>query len=101
MILRGAGYAADAVADGRAALAYLRSHPAPRLIVLDLMMPVMDGWQFLAERLKDETLSAAPVVVFSATAGFHGDLLRRLGAGEVVRKPATDDELLAAVRHYY
>jgi CheY-like chemotaxis protein len=98
MLLQGEGYTADSVSDGRAALAYLRSGaPAPHLIILDLMMPVMDGWQFLRERLKEAALAAIPVVVFTATGALDVLGLRRLGADHVLRKPADAGELLGVV----
>lgn len=94
------GRAADAVYDGRAALDYLRGRPAPRLILLDLLMPVMDGWQFLTELQGDAALAAVPVVVFTAAAGYDGTMLRGLGAADVVRKPADQAELLDVARRY-
>ncbi len=43
-LLEDEGYTASAVANGQAALDYLHTHPAPCCIILDLYMPVMDGW---------------------------------------------------------
>jgi CheY-like chemotaxis protein len=57
------GYAALGVENGRRALEALETMEAPRLILLDLMMPVMDGWQFLAERARRSY--ATPVVLLS------------------------------------
>jgi CheY-like chemotaxis protein len=87
-------------ADGRAALAYLRCHPAPRLILLDLMMPVMDGWQFLAERHRDPGLAAVPVVVCTASSGIDAPGVWAMGAEDVLHKPADPDDVLDAVRRY-
>jgi CheY-like chemotaxis protein len=61
--LRDEGYAALGVENGRRALEVLETMQAPRLILLDLMMPVMDGWQFLAERARRSY--ATPVVLLS------------------------------------
>jgi chemotaxis family two-component system sensor histidine kinase/response regulator PixL len=94
------GYPAAAVPDGRAALDYLRCHPPPRLIVLDLAMPEMDGWEFLVERHKDPKLVAIPVVIFTAASGIDAPALRALGADELLHKPADAEELLAAVGRY-
>jgi CheY-like chemotaxis protein len=98
VLLRSEGYQTAEAADGRAALAYLRSHPAPGLIFLGLTMPVMDGWQFLAERHRDPDVAAVPVVVFTAANGIDDPAIRAMGAEEVLHKPANDDDLLAAVR---
>jgi signal transduction histidine kinase len=60
------GYDVVTAAHGAEALAYLRTHAKPRLILLDLTMPVMNGMQFIAERRRDANLATVPVVVMSA-----------------------------------
>jgi CheY-like chemotaxis protein len=100
LLLRAEGYQTAQAADGREALAYLRGQPAPRLILLDLMMPVMDGWQFLTERHRDPRLAAVPVVVFTAASGIDARAVRAMGAQDVVHKPADADDVLAAVRRH-
>lgn len=65
------GYHVFTAADGSQALELLAREPAPRLILLDLMMPVMDGYEFLRARKAAPALAAIPVVVVSA---FSGDL---------------------------
>jgi len=72
--VREAGYAVVAVADGAEALAYLRRAPPPYSIVLDLTMPVMDGWGFLEERNRDAALRPIPVIVLSALRGVEGQV---------------------------
>jgi CheY-like chemotaxis protein len=64
-ILRDAGYSVEGVCDGRAALARLRQGPRPDLITLDLIMPEMDGWQFVAELKATPALAEIPVVTVS------------------------------------
>lgn len=64
--LQDAGYEVRTVASGREALVELRSGYQPALILLDLMMPAMDGWQFREEQLRDSRLQGIPVVVISA-----------------------------------
>jgi CheY-like chemotaxis protein len=96
-VLRDEGYSVVTAANGAEALAALRSDvPLPSLIVLDLMMPVMNGWKFLDERLSDATLSRIPVLVLSA------DPTRQLatsrGAVAVVSKPFDLPRLLKQVR---
>lgn len=65
--LEAAGYRIAAFQNGLDALEWLRgAGHAPQLILLDLMMPVMDGWQFREEQLKDAALAVIPLVVLSA-----------------------------------
>jgi CheY-like chemotaxis protein len=83
MALELENYSTALAADGAAALAWLRANPAPRLILLDLMMPVMDGWQLFDHLRRDERLSRVPVVVITAFG-------RELGSVEqlpVLKKP--------------
>lgn len=62
------GYRVESAEDGRQALQKLKAGLDPSIILLDLIMPVMDGYQFRAEQLKDGALAAIPVIVFSAAA---------------------------------
>lgn len=65
------GYGVASVADGGAALEHLATKPAPDVVLLDLRMPKMDGYEFLERRASDEALSMVPVVVISGTTGAH------------------------------
>jgi CheY-like chemotaxis protein len=100
LALRQQGYATTEAADGAAAAAALRAGPPPRLVLLDLMMPATDGWDFLATRRLDPVLAAVPVVAFTAAGGVGQDTARALGVDAVVSKPAEFDELLAVVRRF-
>jgi CheY-like chemotaxis protein len=87
--------------NGLEGLAALRED-RPSVILLDLSMPVMDGWRFRHEqqRLPDRDLAGIPVVVLSA---LH-DCERQaqvLGAVDVIPKPIDFDRMLAVVRRYY
>ena len=64
-ILEEEGYAVREAANGREALD-VAARELPSLILLDLMMPVMNGWQFRAEQIKDPRLAPVPVLVISA-----------------------------------
>jgi two-component system chemotaxis response regulator CheY len=61
------GYQVASAANGQEALVLLRdAAERPCVIVLDLMMPIMDGWTFLAEQQADEALAAIPVIILTA-----------------------------------
>ena len=87
--------------NGMVGLEALQEH-RPSLILLDLTMPVMDGWRFRAEqqRLSDGQLAEVPVVVLSALpeAESHAAKLR---AVDTIPKPIDFDRMLAIVRRYY
>jgi CheY-like chemotaxis protein len=95
-ILELEGYVVREAVNGREALDISAAGPTPDLILLDLMMPVMDGWQFRAEQLKNPGLSKVPVVVISADAGVH-EKVATFGAASVLPKPISLDKLLGAV----
>jgi CheY-like chemotaxis protein len=92
------GYSVTATCDGAAALDYLRSRERPRVILLDLMMPVMDGWALRLELLKDRALASIPVVVLSG-AGSIPTEAAALGAVAFVTKPFDTKRLLELVGH--
>ncbi|MFP2931075.1 response regulator [Pyxidicoccus sp. 3LG] len=82
--------------NGREALDLLRElTSAPRVILLDLMMPVMNGWQFLEERQKDAALVAIPVVVMTATAD---ETVWAMHVSLLLRKPVSYEQLVEAVK---
>jgi CheY-like chemotaxis protein len=99
-LLERQGYAVATASHGWEALEYLRGHEPPGLVLLDLMMPEMDGWEFLHARRHRRDLWDVPVVVFSAVADFKGPDPRALGAAEVLTKPVGLADALAAVRRY-
>ena len=100
LLLGREGYGVSQAANGGQALAYLRSAPRPSLVLLDMMMPVMDGWQFLAARHQEPALAAPPVVVLTAASGMSPATARALGANDVLQKPVDADDLLDVVRRY-
>jgi CheY-like chemotaxis protein len=99
-ILELEGYVVRQAVNGREALDISAEQPTPSLILLDLMMPVMDGWQFRAEQMKDPALSKVPVVVISADASVH-EKVASFGAASVLPKPISLDRLLRAVESLY
>ncbi|RKG80446.1 response regulator [Corallococcus exercitus] len=92
------GYTVVTAANGAEALRYLRANVAPSLILLDLMMPVMDGYAFREVQREDPALSHIPVFILSA--GHLGDRVRSLGVAGVFKKPLLLDALLAAIQEH-
>ena len=66
MLLEWEGYQVDCAANGQEALDYLHGQGEPELILLDVMMPVLDGEEFRREQQRDPSLAKIPVVVVSA-----------------------------------
>ena len=92
-ILEDEGYSVSTAGNGREALQFLRYGVVPELILLDLMMPVMSGWEFRDEQLGDPRLAPIPVVVLSATPDVH-QTAAALGAASWVRKPFEMGEVI-------
>jgi CheY-like chemotaxis protein len=93
------GYTPAAACNGVEALAYLRgNNERPCLILLDLMMPVMDGQAFRAEQRADPALASIPVVVVSAYRDVHR--YEQELAAECLAKPVRLDTLLATARRH-
>ena len=96
-VLEGAGYSVIEAANGAEALARLRALDSPpAVILLDLMMPVMSGYEFRVEQLRDDTLATIPVVVLSAVADVDG-AATALSAAGLLKKPVGLNELLAEI----
>ena len=96
-VLEDAGYDAASAGNGREALDFLRSSPPPCLVLLDLMMPLMDGLSFIAEKEADSELAHIPVVVITAAAGSR---LRSIAPRHVLPKPLKIEKLVGTVREY-
>jgi CheY-like chemotaxis protein len=73
----------------------LRAGPLPDVILLDLMMPVMNGWQFREEQKKDPRLAAIPVVVLSADSSLRDKA--GLFGGKYLSKPVNIESLLGMI----
>lgn len=90
------GYTVDVAENGRVALDHLHVSPPPQVILLDLSLPVMDGWDFLEERRKYGSLLKVPVVVITAfkVAHLHSDMTT------ILRKPYDLRTLLDEIRRF-
>jgi CheY-like chemotaxis protein len=96
-LLEGAGYRVACAADGREALERLRQPERPFLILLDLAMPVMDGWEFRARQRQSPPLAPIPVILVSGDDDLPGKAAS-LGAAVYFPKPVPFEGLLRAVR---
>ncbi|WXB20232.1 response regulator [Pendulispora albinea] len=102
MILEDEGYTVACASNGREALTYLRElcargdNPPPNLILLDLMMPVMDGAEFCLHQRQDPRLAEIPVVIVTAS-GQAKEHASALHAKAFIYKPLALDTLLEKV----
>jgi CheY-like chemotaxis protein len=94
-LLRDADYDVEVATSCRDALQRLAEAPAPNLILLDMIMPEMDGWAFMQSRRCDPVLSSIPVVVMSG--GGDSVLSRAPVASGYLAKPLVPERLLQAV----
>jgi len=91
------GYQPETASNGKEALDFLHGGGRPDLILLDLMMPVMDGWEFRRRQREDPQLSKLPVVILSA---LDQSRASELGGAAFLKKPLDFDRLLELVRSY-
>jgi CheY-like chemotaxis protein len=98
-VIEDSNYRTIRAANGAVALQKLRGGPRPCVILLDLMMPVMDGHEFLAEQQSDAALKEIPVVVLSAHLdGAHGGA--QMSAAAFLKKPIDLAELLSTIERF-
>lgn len=93
------GYRVVGAANGQEALNMLRKGLVPNLILLDLMMPVMSGMQFLDEQQADARLASIPVVLLSADRNSQEKVLSSAPV-EYLEKPVRLTDLLDTVERY-
>ncbi|HEY3191039.1 MAG TPA: response regulator [Solirubrobacteraceae bacterium] len=98
-LLESDGYRVLVASSGMEALALMRrAEPPPGVVLLDLMMPGMDGWDFRAAQLSDARLAAIPVIVTSAhPLARHA---ANTGVAAVLQKPVDPQALLTAVARH-
>jgi CheY-like chemotaxis protein len=95
-LLESEGYAVETARDGREALDKLARMEPPQLVLLDLKMPVMDGWQFLSERSRDAASIKVPIVLLSGLPFIPN----APGVSDFLSKPINPSRLLACVRRF-
>jgi CheY-like chemotaxis protein len=94
-LLREEGATLVTAANGRDALATLRATEPPDLILLDLMMPVMDGWEFRVAQRADRALAGIPIIALSADSSAKA---RAIAADAYLRKPIDVPGLVTSIR---
>lgn len=95
-ILTGEGNDVVTATNGREALTLLRDDTEPCVILLDLLMPGMNGWQFAAELRADDALRDLPLAIVAANPRFKPEA-EKLGAQRWLGKPVDIDVLLSTV----
>lgn len=91
-LLEDEGYQVLEASNGREALARLR-HGSVCVVLLDLMMPIMDGWEFREEQLADPAIASVPVVIITASGRTNGSL----GGVDILKKPLRVETVLEVV----
>jgi CheY-like chemotaxis protein len=89
------GFAPVRAGNGQEALDYLRGGGAARVILLDLRMPVMDGWAFREAQRAEPAIAEIPIVVIS---GIDGEHVADLGVAAAFNKPVSFSEVVDVVR---
>ncbi|MCP3143977.1 response regulator [Pyxidicoccus xibeiensis] len=97
-VLDDAGFRPVWCPEGAKALDYLSTHAAPAVILLDLMMPGMDGFQFRRRQVSQQQLSDIPVVVM--TASRDQERLQELSPAGWISKPFHLDELFRTLERF-
>jgi CheY-like chemotaxis protein len=97
-ILGEEGYVVESATNGAEALRRLEQRPLPTLILLDLMMPVVDGIDFRRRQLADPELSKIPIIIISARPDV-AEQAQTLHADAFLQKPMSFEELLHVVQN--
>jgi CheY-like chemotaxis protein len=100
MLFEEEGFDLKCASNGKEALELLRSMPElPAFILLDMMMPIMDGYTFRENQIKNPRLASIPVVVMTADNSVVAKS-KDLGVAEFINKPANIEDLLEAAKRY-
>jgi CheY-like chemotaxis protein len=99
LVLSHSGYRTLAASNGEEALSTLRAEATIDLILLDMMMPVMDGWGFRNAQAEESAFSGIPVVVLTGD-GRASSKAQAIGASGYLKKPLDLDDLLRVVARH-
>ncbi len=98
-LLQDEGYTVVVAENGRAALERLRANPDLAMILLDLRMPEMDGFEFREKQLEDPRIAGIPVIACTADANVES-LIAKLRLKATIRKPFSAEHLLEVLRQH-
>jgi CheY-like chemotaxis protein len=102
--LRREGFDVVPLADGRQALDHLRQHPKPDLILLDMLLPVLDGWRFLEEVREAGIKPLPPIIIATGTQAIGREWAFAHGCAGFVHKPidpaALQDEIMRCLEEH-
>lgn len=100
LVLRSAGFRVTTTDSGNEAVA-IAGDEMPDLILLDIMMPEVDGWETLGRLREDPRTNRIPVVIFTAREHTRGrQLAREMGARDYLQKPFEAEQLIELVHRY-
>jgi DNA-binding response OmpR family regulator len=100
MVLEAAGFRVESAMNGEDGIARARD-AKPDLILLDIMMPGIDGWETLTRLKRDPATSGIPVIIFTAREHSRGhQKSAEMGAADYFRKPFEPDELIELVEKH-
>ena len=100
MVLEAAGFRVESATNGEDGIAKARSL-SPDLILLDIMMPGIDGWETLTRLKRDQETAGIPVIIFTAREHARGhQKSAEMGAADYFRKPFEPDELIELVEKH-
>ena len=98
-LLRRRGYEVETAGDGQTAAHYLRSHvPPPDVILLDMLMPVMDGWRFLDEFKRLKIHPKPWIILTTGSPSIGREWAADHGCGGYLHKPFDEQELLQEIQ---
>jgi len=100
VVLREKGYRVLLAANGAEAWKHLRGDPLPDLMLLDMMLPDVDGWQLLAQVRGDPTFASMPVIIATGLGIANPNWAASLGAAGLLRKPFDADRLIQEVERF-
>ena len=92
-LLQNDGYNVSSAPNGREALRCLQADPQPDLLLMDMLMPDQDGWQFLRQLQQKSNLASVPVIIVTGLNSASPEWALSLGAAGLIRKPVDVEQL--------